>query len=164
MTAETTVRPRQTLGKWAGPGALLLVTLAGIGAVFWGFFNPPDIRVIQFDAGPVSQWRSQRIVGFPDQRVYVVALDDGRLRALDTRVEATGCGALWRPEDTRGAAGKPGGRSGGFEDGCGGGGWRMRGDAISGSEKPLRTPLVDTRPDTQGRDLHVWVELVNPDR
>ena len=162
--AETTVRSKQTLGKWAGPLALLLVTLAGIGAVLWGFLNPPDIRVVQFDAGPVSQWRAQRIVGFPEQRIYVVALDDGRLRALDTRIEATRCIAQWRPDDVRGTAKNPAGLPGVFEDACGGGVWSMLGDAISGSDKPLRTPLVDARPDTQGRELRVWVELVNPGR
>ncbi|MSQ29471.1 MAG: hypothetical protein EXR68_03155 [Dehalococcoidia bacterium] len=148
----------------AGPLALLLVTIVGLGAVFWGYFNPPDIRVIQFDAGPVAQWHAQRIVGFPDKKVYVVALDDGRLRALDTRIEASGCVAQWRPDDPRGAAKNPAGLPGVFEDICGGGVWSMVGDAISGSDKPLRTPLVDTRPDTQGKELRVWVELINPDK
>ena len=161
---ETAMRPKQTLGKWAGPLALLLVTVAGVGAVLWGFFNPPEIRLVQFDAGPVSQWKAQRIVGFPDQRVYVVGLDDGRLRALDTRIEASGCVAEWKPSDARGTATNPGGLPGVFEDACGGGVWSMLGNAISGSDKPLRTPLVDARPDTQGRELRVWVELVNPDR
>lgn len=164
MTASETVRPRQTLGKWAGPGALLLITLAGVGAVLWGYFNPPDIRVVQFDAGPISQWRTQRIIGFPEQRVYIVVLDDGRLRALDTRIEATDCIAQWRPDDPRGVAKNPGGLTGVFEDACGGGVWSMLGDAVSGSDKPLRTPLVDARPDDQGRELRVWVELINPDR
>lgn len=162
--AQTTERPRQTVGKWAGPIALLVVTLAGIGAVLWGYFNPPEITVIQFDAGPVSQWKAQRIVGFPEQRIYVVALDDGRLRALDTRIEATRCVAEWRPDDARGSARNPQGLPGVFEDPCGGGVWSMVGDAISGSEKPLRTPLVDARPDTQGKELRVWVELINPGR
>lgn len=162
--AETTVRPQQTLRKWAGPLALFLVTLAGIGGVLWGYFNPPDIRVVQFDAGPVSQWKSQRIVGFPDQHIYIVALNDGRLRALDTRIESSGCVTEWKPNDARGTANNPGGLPGVFEDGCGGGVWSMLGDAISGSDKPLRTPLVDARPDTQGSELRVWVELVNPDR
>ncbi len=157
-------RPKQTLGKWAGPLALLVVTLAGVGAVFWGYFNPPDIRVAQFDAGPIAQWRSQRIVGFPEQRIYIVALEDGRLRALDTRIEATRCVAQWLPDDTRGVAKNPDGLPGVFDDSCGGGVWSMLGDAISGSDKPLRTPLVDARPDTRGQELRVWVELVNPGR
>jgi len=148
----------------AGPLALLFVTLAGVGAVFWGYFNPPDIRVVQFDAGPVSQWKAQRIVGFPEQELYVVALPDGRLRALDTRVEASRCVAMWKPDDPRGAAKNPGGLPGVFEDACGGGVWSVLGDAISGTDEPLRTPLVETRPDEQGRELRVWVELINPGR
>lgn len=169
MTPAITATPQaerspQTVRKWAGPFALLVVTLVGIGAVLWGYFNPPDITVIQFDAGPVSQWRSQRIVGFPEQRIYIVALDDGRLRALDTRIEDTRCVAQWLPDDPRGVAKNPGGLPGVFEDVCGGGVWSMLGNAISGSDKPLRTPLVDARPDTQGQELRIWVELVNPGR
>ncbi len=163
-TATASGEQRRSLRQMTGPLALLAVTLAGVGAVLWGYFNPPDIRVIQFDAGPVSQWRSQRIVGFPEQRIYIVALDDGRLRALDTRIEATGCVAQWWPDDTRGTVKNPGGLPGVFEDTCGGGVWSMVGDAISGSDKPLRTPLVDARPDTEGRELRVWVELINPGR
>lgn len=162
--APASGRPRQTFRKWAGPGALFLVSFLGIAAVFWGYFNPPDIKVVQFDAGPVSQWRSQRIVGFPDQHIYVVALDDGRLRALDTRIESSGCVAQWRPDDARGRDVNPGGLPGVFEDACGGGIWSMLGNAISGSREPMRTPLVDARPDTQGRELRIWVELINPDR
>ena len=165
--AETTApaeRPKQTLRKWAGPGALFLVSFLGIAAVFWGYFNPPEIRVIQFDAGPVSQWKAQRIVGFPEQRIYVVALDDGRLRALDTRIADSGCVAQWKPDDSRGVAVNPAGLSGVFEDSCGGGVWSMLGNAISGSAKPMRTPLVDARPDTEGREVRIWVELINPGR
>lgn len=157
-------RPRQTFRKWAGPGALFFVSFLGIAAVFWGYFNPPDIRVVQFDAGPVSQWKAQRIVGFPEQNVYIVALDDGRLRALDTRIEATRCVAEWKPDDARGVAANPGSLPGVFEDACGGGVWSMLGNALSGSDQPMRTPLVDARPDTEGREIRIWVELINPGR
>ena len=157
-------RPRQTFKKWVGPGSLFLVTFLGIGAVVWGYVNPPDVRVVQFDAGPVSQWKAQRIVGFPEQRIYVVALDDGRLRALDTRIADSGCVAQWKPDDVRGRAANPAGLPGVFEDACGGGVWSMIANAISGSAVPLRTPLVDARPDTEGREVRIWVELVNPDR
>lgn len=148
----------------AGPLALLLITLAGVGAVIWGYFNPPDLQVVQFDAGPVSQWKAQRIVGFPERDLYVVALPDGRLRALDARVESSGCDAAWKPDDPRGAAKNPGGQPGVFEDACGGGVWSILGDAVSGTDQPLRTPLVETRPDDAGRELRVWVELINPGR
>lgn len=162
-SAVAPVGPR-SLRSMAGPLAMLVITVLGVGAVLWGYFNPPDIRVVQFDAGPVSQWKAQRTVGFPSQHIYIVGLDDGRLRALDTRIEASHCVARWLPDDARGTAKNPAGLPGVFEDTCSGGVWSMIGDAISGSDKPMRTPLVETRPDTRGYELHIWVELVNPDR
>jgi hypothetical protein len=163
-TAGPSLRPQQTFRKWAGPGALFLVSFLGIAAVFWGYFNPPELRVVQFDAGPVSQWKAQRIVGFPEQHIYIVALDDGRLRALDTRIEGSGCVAEWKADDARGVAVNPEGLPGVFEDACGGGVWSMLGNVISGPLIPMRTPLVDARPDTQGREIRIWVELINPGR
>lgn len=153
--------PRRVPG-WLGPSALLLVTAFGIGAVLWGYFNPPDIRISQFDAGPVSNFAIRKVTAYPEQNIYIVGLDDGRLRALDGRNQASRCSVRWLPDDPRGGVRNPGGVAGVFEDPCNGALWSMLGDAISGSDVPLRVPVIDYRPGEDGRALHAWVEVINP--
>lgn len=147
-----------------GPTMLLVVSALAVGAVFWGYFNPPAIEVVSFDAGEVSRFGIHRVVAYPEQHVYVVGLADGRIRAVDGRVRETNCKVAWLPDDPRGAARNPEGRPGVFYDACSGAVWSFEGNAISGTEEPLRTPQVAVRSPADGGPQRVFVELVNPSR
>lgn len=147
---------------WAGPTALLVVSVFFVGVVLWGFFNPVDIKVVYVDAGPADSFEISRVTAFPDQNLYVVGLDDGRLRAIDGRVESSGCAVQWLPNDDRGRSHNPGGRPGVFEDACSGAVWSMLANAISGSSEPLRTPHIAYRIGDDGRTTHAYVEHINP--
>jgi hypothetical protein len=141
---------------------LLLITAAGVFAVFWGYFNPPPIRVVLFDAGARSQFEAHRLVAYPDKDLYLVALEDGRMRAIDGRIKGTDCAVDWLPDDPRGAVRNPQGMPGVFEDPCSGAVWSFEGNAISGTDQPLRTPQARVTAGPDGRTQHVIVELVNP--
>ena len=55
--------------NWLAPGVMALVTLLGVGAVFWGrFVDPPAIAVLDFDAGPVAEYSIGDVRPFPDIR------------------------------------------------------------------------------------------------
>lgn len=149
--------------SWLGPAALLVVSLAGVALVLYGdLFNRPDIKIVYYDAGPVSRFAIGEVEAYPDVNAYIVGLEDGRLRALDGRIEGTECVVDWRPADPRGEAYNPGDRAGVFEDPCTGAIWSRVGNAIVGSDEPLRTPHIDYRPDTEGRETHAFIELINP--
>ncbi|MPZ98456.1 MAG: hypothetical protein GEU80_03800 [Dehalococcoidia bacterium] len=149
------------LPPWLGPTALIVVSAAGIFAALWGgLFADPGITVRYFDAGAVNTFAIRQVNAFPEVDLYVVGLDNGKIRAIDMRVEASGCVASWLPEDWRGRAANPGRLPGVYEDPCSGAIWSMEGNAISGSELPLRTPHIEPRQGTDGKQ-HIFVELIN---
>jgi hypothetical protein len=146
-----------------GPIMLVAVSLAGILAVLWGqLFADPGIIVTQFDAGRLDAHGIGQVVAFPELDLYVIGMADGRIRAVDGRLEGTECSVTYLPDDARGRSRNPNGVMGALEDVCTGGVWAMTGDAISGAEEPLRTPLVTFHRDDVGL-LHVWVELITLD-
>lgn len=147
---------------WLGPLVFLLITAAGIAVVVYGFFFGPKIEVVQFDAGNIDQFAIHRVVPFPEHDFYLVGLEDGGLRAIDARVESSGCRVRWLPDDPRGAVRNPQGLPGVFEDPCTGALWSFEGNAISGTDKPLRTPHVSPAPSPDGQTEHILVELINP--
>ncbi len=147
---------------WVGPTALLLVSAFFLGVVLWGYFNPADIRVVYFDAGEADRFEVGHLTAFPEQDLYIVGLEDGRLRAIDTRIADSDCVAVWLADDPRGTTHNPGGAAGVFEDPCSGATWSMEANAIAGTEVPLRTPYIDYRPSADGTGVHAFVERVNP--
>ena len=138
---------------------LALVSGLGIGAALWGaFFADPNPRVHYLDAGTLDRFAINEVDAYPQDHVYLVGLEDGRLRALDGIVASTGCAVEWQPTDEMGRAHNPGGVPGVFTDPCGGGVWEFTGDAIVGVE-PLRTFQVDYTRDDSGAQ-HVRVEVL----
>jgi hypothetical protein len=158
-------RIRATLGRWDSRGRLTLTGLAlviivGLGGSLYGaFIADPEIRVQQLDAGPVEQFAIGEVVPYPEQNVYLVGIEDGRIRALDGIVKASGCAVEWLPEDTRARSGNPERMPGAFVDPCSGGVWSTTGDAFSGTNEPLRTFQVDYETNDEGVQ-HVWVEVL----
>lgn len=147
---------------WVGPTVLLALSGFFVGVVIWGFLNPADIRVEDFDAGRADTFRIGEVTAFPEQELYIVGMEDGRLRAIDGRVAASGCSVRWLPGDPRGRAHNPGGRPGVFEDPCSGAIWSMIANGIQGTSEPLRTPFIHYRVPPEGRAAHAIVERVNP--
>ncbi len=141
---------------------MFLVSGFFIGVVIWGFINPVEVRVVYFDAGRADSFEIGRVVAFPETELYVVGMEDGRLRAIDGRVESSGCAVQWLPDDERGRAYNPGGRAGVFQDPCSGAVWSMIAHAVSGSSQPLRTPHIDYRRGDDGVATHAFIERVNP--
>jgi hypothetical protein len=145
-----------------GPIALILVSLIGIFAVFWGeLFADPGIEVTLFDAGAVDDHAIGVVVVFEQLDLYVIGLEDGRVRAVDGRLDNSSCTVSYLPDDPRGRSRNPTGASGVLEDPCGDGVWALTGDAISGTNEPLRTPQVTFLRADDGL-LHVWVEIIAP--
>jgi hypothetical protein len=165
LTQAEPIGPAQTsqgrMPPWAGPMALLGVTLLGLAAVLWGWLNPPSIEISYVDAGPVTQFAISEVTAFPEHDFYIVGLEDGRLRALDGRIQASGCTVEWLPRDSRGAPHNPGGRPGVFHDPCSGALWSMLGNAISDTREPMRTPHIDARRPSEGEPVHVYVERIS---
>lgn len=145
-----------------GPTVLLLLSAFFIGVVIWGYYNPAEVRVVYFDAGAADSFEINRVRVFGERDLYVVGMPDGRLRAIDGRVEASGCSVRWLPNDERGREANPEGLPGVFEDPCTGNVWSMQANAISGATVPLRTPHIDYRPGPDGRTVHAFVEQINP--
>jgi len=147
-----------------GPFMLLLVSALGIGAVFWGaFVSDPGIEVVQFDAGVeatlLDTLRERDVVVFPEQDLYLVGLEDGRLRVVDGRVEFSGCAVEYLPGDTRGRTRNPSGGPGVLEDPCSGAVWSVDGDAIARVNEPLRTPAFSFQRDEEGV-RHLFIEVI----
>jgi hypothetical protein len=170
MTAETPPAPVQRrlgpipLPRNIGPLMLIIISALGIGAVLWGeLFADPGIEVDQFDAGAetavLDTLRTGEVLAFPDVNLYLVGLEDGRLRAVDGRVESSGCNVELLPGDTRGLARNPNGTPGVLEDPCSGAIWSVDGDAISGTSEPLRTPNFSIALDDEGV-RHVYIEVI----
>ncbi|MDA0352246.1 MAG: hypothetical protein O3A10_08550 [Chloroflexi bacterium] len=155
---------RVKLPRNFGPLMLLLVSAIGIGAVFWGaFIAEPQIHVTLFDTGTedaaLETLRADGVIAFAEQNIYVVGLEDGRLRAIDGRVEKTGCKVEFLPNDPRGVARNPFGRTGVLEDRCSGAVWSIAGDAIARTQEPLRTPVISFQVDDAGV-RHLMVEVI----
>ena len=144
-----------------GPAVLVAITAVGVAAVVWGGLNPPQIRVVRFDAGAVERFAIHRVVAYPERDLYLVGLASGGIRAIDGRIEG-GCRVRWLPDDPRGAVRNPAGLPGVFEDPCTPALWSFEGNAISGTARPLRTPHVSPGMSADGRSAHVFVELINP--
>ena len=139
---------------------LFTVSAIGILAVFWGrFVSDPAIEIVLFDAGPTAALIDQSVVAIPEQDLYLVGLEDGRIRAVDGRVEFSGCAVEYRPDDARGRARNPHGLPGVLEDPCSGAVWSVAGDAIALVDEPLRTPNVTYDRDEDGVQ-HVIVEVI----
>jgi len=147
---------------WVRPTALLLVSGFFIGVVIWGIVNPVEVRVVYFDAGAARSFEMGQVKAFPEVDLYVVGMEDGRLRAIDGRVAGSDCSVQWLPNDERGRAHNPGGRTGVFEDPCSGALWSMIANAIEGSNRPLRTPHIDYRRGADGQTTHAFIERINP--
>ncbi len=162
MTANAPGEASPSKTPWLGPTALLVISMVGLFAVFWGYLNPPDVRIQIFDAGPLSDYAIDRLVEFPEDGLYLVGMSDGRIRALDMRVEQTGCIAEWHPGEEIGRAHNPAGQPGVFRDPCDGATWSMVGNAISGTDHPLRTPVATVRLSPESQVMHVYVEVINP--
>lgn len=152
----------QRIPSWVGPFALLALSAFFIGVVLWGWLNPAEIKVEYFDAGRANAFTISEVTAFPERNLYVVGLEDGRLRAIDGRVEASGCIVNWLPNDDRGRLHNPSGVPGVFEDPCTGALWSILANAIQGSDEPLRTPFIDYRPGRDGQATHAFIEHVNP--
>ncbi len=151
--------PRRALP--IGPLALLIVSVLGVAAVLWGaLVADPGISVSQVDAGPIDRFAIGEVVVLADLDFYLVGLEDGRLRAVDGRIEDSECRVRYLPDDRRGRALNPTGIAGVLIDPCSEAVWSVGGDAIAGAGHPLRTPQVSFRHDEQGV-LHVWVERIS---
>ena len=148
------------------PIALIVVAIASVGAVVWGsLVADPDIRVIDFDAGPVTDLSIGHVKPFDDLDFYLVGLADGRVRAVDGRVAATECHVDWLPDDARGRDANPLGNPGVYSDPCSGATWAMTGDALTPGAaglEPLRTFNVEYRTLDDGVQ-HVFVEVIGRD-
>lgn len=154
--------PRAAVPSWLGPVVLFAACIFFVLVVLYGrFIADPEIVVRQFDAGPIEEFAIGQVNAFPERHLYLVGLENGQVRAVDGRVESSGCTVEYRPDDERGVPKNPLGVTGAYVDPCTGAVWSIAGDGISGAEEPLRTPEVSYRPGADG-SLHVWVELVNP--
>ncbi len=151
--------------RWDSRGRLTLFGLAlvfviGLGGALWGaFFADPDVRLQQLDAGPVGEFAIGEVKPFPEQNVYLVGIEDGRIRALDGIIRDNGCAVEWLPNDARTRSVNPGDRPGAFIDHCSGAVWTALGNAFSGTSEPLRTFQVDYETNDAGVQ-HVWVEVI----
>lgn len=143
--------------------ALLVVVVAGIGAVFYGAANRPDFEVFLFDAGPIEDYDVGEPRYFPQARIFVIALDEvegaKNLRALDAIAPiGTGCVVELDLEDPRGSARNPRGIPGVLTDTCSQGVWYLTGDALERTSEPLRTFHI-TQPPPEGEDGRRIVEV-----
>jgi len=135
----------------------------GIFAVLWGqLFATPGIDVTLFDAGRVDDHGIGLVVVFAELDLYVLGLEDGRIRAVDGRLNGTECRVSYLPDDERGQELNPTGMTGVLGDACTGAVWAMTGDVISGTDEPLRTPQITFKRDSEG-ELRVWVEVITLD-
>ena len=154
-----------TVPRNLGPTMLLISSALGIAAVFWGqFVSDPGIEVRLLDAGPeaavLDVLRDDHVYPIPGEDLYVVALDDGRLRAVDGRVQFSGCAVDYLPNDPRGETRNPFRAPGVLEDPCSGAVWSVAGDAIARVDEPLRTPQISFKNDEDGV-RHLFVEVIS---
>ncbi len=137
-----------------------LVALFGIGGVVWGsVFADPQVEVHEFDAGPVARFAIGQVVPYPDVNVYLVGIEDGRIRALDGIERNSGCAVRWDPADERTRAENTAGVPGAFTDPCTGRVWTNVGNSFEGATSPLRTFQITYDTNAEGVQ-HVWVEVI----
>ena len=140
------------------------VSIVGIASVFWGrFISDSNIDIEYFDAGPTEALLDRRVIEISEHDIYLIGLEDGRVRAVDGRVEFSGCVVDYRHEDARGRSHNPYGVAGVLEDPCSGAVWSVAGDAIALVDEPLRTPNVTFRHSEDGLQ-HVIVEIISVER
>ncbi len=145
-----------------GPAAFITITLLGIGAVFWGtLISTSSIVVVQFDAGPVSDYAIGEVQAFPDVELSLVGLADGRIRAIDGRINGEDRAVRYDPDEVRARARNPRRVLGAFVDDVTGAVWALTGDAVRVADSPLRTPNVTFRTLPGNDGQHVFVELIN---
>lgn len=155
----------ERLGRWDSRGrltiaGLALVLVVGVAGSLWGaFIADPDVRLQQLDAGPVGEFAIGRVKPFPPQNVYIVGIEDGRIRALDGIIKDSGCAVRWLPDDTRTQSVNPDRQPGAFVDPCSGAVWSAVGNAFSGTSDPMRTFQIDYETNDAGVQ-HVWVEVI----
>lgn len=138
-----------------------LVSIVGIAAVFWGrFISDSNIDIEYFDAGPTEALLDRQVIEIPAHDIYLIGLEDGRVRAVDGRVEFSDCVVDYHHEDVRGRSHNPFGVTGVLEDPCSGAVWSVAGDAIALVDEPLRTPNVTFRESEDGLQ-HVIVEIIS---
>jgi hypothetical protein len=160
-------RAYRRLGRWDSRGwltlaALVAVSLIAIGGALYGaFFSDTDLHVRQYDAGPVSDFEIGKVVPYPDVNIYLVGLQDGRIRAIDGIAKDSKCAVQWLPDDTRTSSANPDRAPGAYVDPCSGAVWTRLGNAFSGINEPLRTFEVEYVTNDEGSQ-HVWVELIGP--
>ena len=153
-----------TLPRNPGPLMLLVVSAIAVGAVIWGrVVADPGLEIRMFDAGAeadvIAALSDQPVLAFPEEDLYLVGLEDGRLRAIDGRVEATGCAVEYLPDDPRGAALNPFGHPGVLEDPCSRAVWSVAGDAIALTTEPLRTPNFSVTRNEQD-EVRILIEVI----
>lgn len=158
-------RVYRRLSRWDAKGRLtaaalaLIIGIALFGALWGAFVADPDIKVQELDAGPVTAFEIGKISPYPELNVYLVGMQDGRIRALDGIVKDSGCAVEWRPDDTRAASANPNRTPGAYVDPCSGAVWNKVGDAFTGTRDPLRTFRVSYDTNEQGVQ-HVYVEVI----
>lgn len=161
MTAIERLR-RLRVPNNTGPAAFITITLLGIGAVLWGgLISSPSIVVVQFDAGPVSDYAIGEVQAFPEVDLYLVGLADGRIRAIDGRINGEDRAVRYDPDEVQARARNPRRVLGAFVDDVTGAVWALTGDAVRVADSPLRTPNVTFRTLPGNDGQHVFVELIN---
>ena len=146
-----------------GPFVLIVFSVAGIGATVWGgTAGKAEFIVESYDAGSLDQFAIGRLVAFEGPGLYVYGRESGQLRILDGVVRTNGCRVQWLPDDTRASSANPGGGPGAFFDACSGAIWAITGDAVTGTDQPLRTFtfLVVVQPDGTEQ---LFIEVIGRD-
>lgn len=155
------------LPRWVVPFALLVVSVLSVGAVFWGYFvADPQIKVFEYDAGPVEGLTIGGVRPIEELDFYLVGLASGKVRALDGRPRLSECYVRYLPTDPRGQGVNANGVAGVFEDPCTGAVYALHGDQIdpgSGPVQPLRTFEIAYKTLSDGKQ-HIFVEVLGRDR
>ncbi|MCC6238250.1 MAG: hypothetical protein IT299_11870 [Dehalococcoidia bacterium] len=171
MTREVTA-PNASGGatripRWLVPAGLLVVSVLSVGAVFWGYFvADPQIKVFEYDAGPVEGLTIGGVRPIADLDFYLVGLASGKVRAVDGRPRSSDCAVRYLPDDPRGRAVNANGVAGVFEDPCSGAVYALHGDQIdpgTGPVEPLRTFEIAYKTLSDGKQ-HIFVEVLGRDR
>ena len=151
---------RASRRRFIGPLVFFAIFAAALGGVVWGaVFADPEVYVQQVDAGPSDRFAVGEVTAYPEYNFYMLALDNGYLRAVDGLVPGERCAVELVRDDERGRAKNPRGVAGVYRDPCSGGVWAITGDALEGTSEPLKTFFVSYRHDDAGVQ-HAWVEVL----